>query len=126
MTAGSVPTILIVDDDFAMRSLLERFLVMLGYRALVAKDGNEAVRLAQDNPEIALIMLDVVMSGLSGRQLAEQLTATLPNALILFCSGHPAASLTRLGIDLGAAQFIQKPCRPMELKRRLSEMLVTR
>ncbi len=119
-------TILIVDDDPPMRMLLERYLTLFGYGALVAADGKEALRIAGENPEVGLIILDVVMSGISGQQLAEQLAILLPNALILFCSGHPETALARMGIDLAGAQFMQKPCRPLQLKQRLSEMLAAR
>ena len=116
-------TILIADDDPPMRMLLERYVTMFGYRALLAADGEEALCVAREHPETALIMLDVVMPGLSGQKLAEDLTSVLPNASILFCSGHPAPALVRMGIDIRGAQFMQKPCRPLEVKRRLSEML---
>lgn len=119
-------TILIADDDPPMRMLLERYVTMFGYRALLAADGEEALCVAREHPETALIMLDVVMPGLSGQRLAEDLTTLLPNAPILFCSGHPAQALMRMGLEMEGAQFMQKPCRPLELKGRLSEMLAAR
>lgn len=122
----SPPTILVVDDDPSLCLLLERYLTMFAYRALVARDGEDALRSARAHPEIALIMLDVVMSGISGRKLAEQLAILLPSAAILFSSGHPASELARLGIEMRGAQFMQKPCRPLELKQCLSEMLAAR
>jgi FixJ family two-component response regulator len=67
-------------------------------------------------------MLDVVMSGLSGKALAEQLKAKLPQSSILFC-GHPAAAMSRHEIDRRFEHFLQKPCRPPELKSKLEEML---
>ncbi len=123
---GLKPTILIVDDDLPMRMLLDRCVTLFGYRSLLAADGEEALRLARENPEIGVIMLDVTMPGISGQQLAEQLALLLPNAPILFCSGHPATELARQGIDIEGAQFLQKPCRPPELKQRLIEMLAAR
>lgn len=119
-------TILIVDDDAALRMLFERCLIVFGYRPMLAADGITALRIAGEAPEIRLIMLDVVMPGLSGQRLAEQLRALLPRAAILFCSGHFTAGLTRLGIDLEEAHFMQKPCRPVELKQRLAEILAAR
>jgi two-component system, cell cycle sensor histidine kinase and response regulator CckA len=119
-------TILIVDDDLPMRTLLERCLTLFGYRALVAGNGEEGLQSARTHPEIDLIMLDVVMSGISGQKLAEQLTILLPNAAILFCSGHSAQALVRQGIQMQGAQFMQKPYRPPELKQRISEMLAAR
>jgi DNA-binding response OmpR family regulator len=118
--------ILVVDDDAGLCMLVERYLTMFGYRALLAPDGEAALRIARAYPEIELIMLDVVMEGISGQELADELKIVLPAAQVLFCSGHPAPALARLGIDLTSAQFMQKPCRPLELKQRLSGMLAAR
>ncbi len=68
-------------------------------------------------------MLDVVMSGLSGRKLADQLKISLPQSSILFCSGHPATAMARHDIDLQFEHFLQKPCRPPELKSKVEEIL---
>jgi two-component system cell cycle sensor histidine kinase/response regulator CckA len=128
--AGPIPvpgpaTILVIDDDLAMRTILNLSLVALGYLVLAAEDGDEALQITRDHPEIRLIMLDVVMSGLSGKMLAEQLKANLPGSSVLFCSGHPAATMSRHDIDLRFEHFLQKPCRPPELKSKLEEMLTT-
>ena len=119
-------TILVVDDDSALCMLFERYLTAFGYRPLLAEDGEEALRIAAVTPEIRLIILDLVMPGISGRALSEQLRVVLPEAGFLFCSGHPANALVRLGIDIKGAEFMQKPCRPAELQQRLGEMLAAR
>jgi CheY-like chemotaxis protein len=126
--AGALPaagqaTILVVDDDPAMRTILSLSLKAFGYLVLVAGDGEEALEITRAHPEIRLVMLDVVMSGLSGKMLADQLKANLPRSSILFCSGHPAAAMSRHNIDLRFEHFLQKPCRPPELKSKLEEML---
>jgi CheY-like chemotaxis protein len=108
-----------------MRTIVSFTLAALGYVVLATQDGEEALRSARDHPEIRLILLDVVMSGLSGKKLAEQLKASLPQSSILFCSGHPAAAMARYDIDLRFEHFLQKPCRPPELKRKLEEILAT-
>ena len=125
LPAASPATILVIDDDPAMRTILSFSLKAFGYLVLIAGDGEEALQIARDHPEIRLIMLDVVMSGLSGKTLAEQLKANLPQSSILFCSGHPAAAMSRHDIDLQVEHFLQKPCRPPELKSKLEEMLTT-
>ena len=119
-------SILIVDDDAAMRMLLERYLTAFGYHPLLAAGGDEALSVARTAPDICVVILDLVMPGVSGRSLSEQLAALLPNATILFCSGHPASALIHLGMDIEGAQFLQKPCRPLDLKQRLSEILALR
>ena len=124
--AEAAATILVVDDDDALRMMFERYLTAFGYTPLLARDGNEALQIAGSTPEIGLIILDLVMPGICGRALAEQLTAMLPDAAVVFCSGHPASALVRLGIDIKGAHFMQKPCRPVELQQRLSQMLLAR
>lgn len=119
-------TILMVDDDAALRMLFERCLIAFGYRALLAGDGIAALRIARETPEIRLIILDVVMPGFSGQKLAEELQALLPSAVILFCSGHSARGLVHLGVNLEGATFMQKPCRPLELQQRLADLLAPR
>lgn len=126
--AGALPvtsqaTILVVDDDPAMRTILSFSLKAFGYLVLMAEGGDEALEITRAHPEIRLVMLDVVMSGLSGKTLAEQLKANLPRSSILYCSGHPAASMSRHDIDLRFEHFLQKPCRPPELRSKLEEML---
>jgi CheY-like chemotaxis protein len=118
-------TILVIDDDAAMRMILGMTLRGFGYLALTAGDGEEALQLARDYPQIRIILLDVVMPGLSGNNLVKQLKVNLPNSLIVFCSGHPAAVMSRFDIDLTSAHFLQKPCAPLELERKIEELLAS-
>jgi DNA-binding response OmpR family regulator len=117
-------TILVIDDDAAMGMILGITLRGFGYLVLVSGDGEEALRMVRDHPEIRVILLDVVMPGLSGKELAHQLRSNLPNVAILFCSGHPPELMSVHGIDLNSDQFMQKPCRPPELQRRVEELLL--
>jgi len=124
--AALPPTILVVDDDAAMRMILSLTLRTFGYIGLVAGDGEEALQVTRDHPEIRVILLDVVMPGLSGKELADQLQINLPDAVILFCSGHASEMMSLHGIDLNSVHFLQKPCRPPELQRKIEELLATR
>lgn len=119
----SQPAVLVIDDDRAMRSLLEIYLAASGYRVLLAQDGEEALELAAAHSDIRVIILDVVMSGLSGHDLAEELTASLPRAQILYCSGHPVSLMARYRINVPPAHFMQKPLRPVELRQKIESML---
>ena len=119
-------TILVVDDDPAMRMILTLSLKLFGYLTFSAENGESALTMARAHPEIRVILLDVVMCGLSGRALADQLEANLPNSCILFCSGHPAATLSRYGIEADSINFLQKPCRPPELQEKIEELLALR
>jgi two-component system cell cycle sensor histidine kinase/response regulator CckA len=123
LSAAGPATVLVIDDDRAMRTILSFSLTALGYLVLLAGDGEEALQIARDHPEIRLIMLDVVMPGLSGKELAGQLKTNLPESSIVFCSGHPAAVMFRHNIDLRCEHFLQKPCHPAELKQKLDELL---
>jgi CheY-like chemotaxis protein len=126
LPAPESTTILVVDDDALIRTMLTFYLGTFGYTVLLAGNGEKAVQVARDHPEIRIAILDVVMSGLCGQELADELKLTLPKVAILFSSGHPASAMSRHGIDLRAAHFLQKPCLPPELKCKLEEMLVTR
>lgn len=116
-------TILVVDDDRPIRTIFELYLTSFGYTALTAASDVEALEVARAHPEIQLIILDVVMSGIVAAKLTRELTAVVPGAATLFCSGHPAAEAARLGIDLTAGDFMEKPCRPAELKNRITQLL---
>ena len=120
------PTILVVDDDAAMRMILGLTLKGFGYLALIAEDGEQALQAARDHPEIRVILLDVVMRGLSGKELADQLQIDLPHASIVFCSGHPLEMMKLHGLDLESVHFLQKPCRPPELRQKIEELLSIR
>ena len=115
--------ILMVDDDASLRMLFERYLTAFGYTPLFAADGEEALRIARETPDVRIIILDLIMPGLSGQELAHSLAELLPEAALLVCSGHPANALNRLGLNIEGAQFMQKPCRPLDLKMRLIDML---
>lgn len=119
-------TLLVVDDDPAMRMILNISLELFGYTMLVAGAGEEAVAIARDHAEIEVVILDVVMAGLSGKDLADQLQALLPRVSILFCSGYPASVLQGYGIDISAANFLQKPCRPPELQEKIEALMAAR
>lgn len=119
-------TLLVIDDDAAMRTILSMTLNSFGYVVLDAADGEEGLRIARAHPEIRLVVLDVVMAGVSGKELAEQLKIYLPDSSLLFCSGHPASVMARFDIDLNSEHFLQKPCRPPELQRKLTELLSSR
>jgi DNA-binding NtrC family response regulator len=123
--AATPQTILIIDDDAAMRTILSFTLSAFGYLTRLAANAEEALQIARDHSEIRLIILDVVMPGLSGNQLAEQLKVSLPESSILFCSGHPASVMSRYDIDLRSAHFLQKPCPPLELERKIEELLAS-
>jgi CheY-like chemotaxis protein len=118
-------TVLVIDDDAAMRMIVSLSLKLYGYLVLVAGSGEEALRLASDHQEIRVVILDVVMPGLAGNELAAQLKNSLPGAALLFCSGHPASALARYGVEANPGNFLQKPCRPPDLQQKIEELMAT-
>jgi CheY-like chemotaxis protein len=118
-------TILLIDDDAAIRTIVGLALKRYGHLVLVAGSGEEALRLVRNHAEIQVIILDVILPGIAGQELAAQLKTTLPDAVILFCSGHAASALARYGVDPDGANFLQKPCRAPELQEKIEELMAT-
>lgn len=115
-------TVLLVEDEDSLRSLVRLVLQSSGYLVLEARDGREAVRLAQQHPgPIHLLVTDLVMPGMSGRQLAELLAQAKPHMRILFMSGYTDEAVHGV-VEAGVA-FLQKPFNPMELARKVREVL---
>jgi two-component system cell cycle sensor histidine kinase/response regulator CckA len=109
-TLSGEETILVVEDTQAVRRLVVQILEPHGYTVIAASDGLEALELAQRTPHrIDLLLTDVVMPRLSGRELAERLAVQLPSLKVLFTSGYPADTVVRHGIAEARVAFIQKP-----------------
>jgi CheY-like chemotaxis protein len=123
MPEGS-ETILLVEDDAGVRTLLRQVLSPLGYTLLEAGNGQEALRLLTDYPDpIHLLLTDVVMPGISGKTLAEEASLTRPDLKTLFMSGYTdEAIIQHKVLDSGVA-FIQKPFSPMALAAKLRSVL---
>ena len=121
--AGS-ETLLLVEDEGLLRDLTAELLEAEGYRVLRASDGAEALAVFSRHPGgIDLLITDVVMPGISGAQLAQQLLARQPGMKVMLVSGYSDTALSvRAGHELGFA-FVQKPCPPSELRRRVRELL---
>jgi CheY-like chemotaxis protein len=104
--------------------LLLAVLESYGYRVLIAASGAEALEIAaRERESIHLLITDVVMPGMNGRELAERLQADLPGLRVLFTSGYPADQTIRRGIAEGRVSFIQKPYHPDELARIVRRIL---
>jgi CheY-like chemotaxis protein len=117
-------TVLLVEDGEALREVLQRVLEDLSYRVCVAKDGEEALAVSAAHPgPIHLVVTDVVMPNMGGRELAVELWKTRPNTRVLFMSGYNEDSIIQQGLRKATVGFIGKPFRPDALARKVREML---
>jgi two-component system cell cycle sensor histidine kinase/response regulator CckA len=110
-------TILLVEDEQAVRSLARRVLEQAGYTILEAADGLEGARVAEEHEgEIDLLVTDVIMPNLGGRALAERLRAKRPEMAVLFISGYPEGEVERRGLTGESAAYLEKPFSPRMLR----------
>ncbi|MBI5239521.1 MAG: response regulator [Elusimicrobia bacterium] len=117
-------TVLLVEDDEMVRRLACRMLQAGGYRVLAARDADEAVRRLQEAGETAhLLLADVVLPGLDGRELARRLLARLPGLKVLFISGYNDDTLLRHGVRGSDAALLLKPFTQETLTAKVREVL---
>jgi two-component system cell cycle sensor histidine kinase/response regulator CckA len=117
-------TVLLVEDEDMLRGLLAKFLRLCGYTVLEARHGGEALLACERHPgPINLMVTDVVMPQMSGRELADRLTPLRPEMKILYMSGYTEDALVQHGVAKLSVAFLQKPFRPIELVRRVHAVL---
>jgi signal transduction histidine kinase/CheY-like chemotaxis protein len=117
-------TILLVEDEEQVRRFAGRVLRRMGYTVREASGGEEALRLlgGEDAPP-DLLLTDLVMSGMSGRELAEAMTEQHPSMAVLYMSGYTEDAVVQRGVREESVEFIQKPFSPDDLARRVREVL---
>jgi len=117
-------TVLLVEDAAAVRSVIHEALVRQGYAVMDAPNGAEALRIAANHPgPIHLLLTDVVMPGLSGRQLSDQLTRIRPETRVLYTSGYTDDAVVRHGVLESGIAYLQKPFTVDGLARKVREVL---
>ena len=123
-TGGGGETILLVEDEPAVRELACTVLADQGYTVIEAQNSEDAVRLAgKHRSEIHLLLTDVVMPGMSGRDLAKHLTALHPYLRVLYMSGYTNNVIAENGALEEGLSFLQKPFTPGALTQRVRETL---
>ncbi|HEX7519068.1 MAG TPA: ATP-binding protein, partial [Candidatus Deferrimicrobium sp.] len=120
---GGTETILLADDEEAIRKFAERSLRGYGYEVLVARDGAEAVALCEAHPEIAIAVLDVVMPRMGGEEALDAMRRLRPDLLALFTSGYSTDRIHESFVLLPGIEFLPKPYGPASLARRVREVL---
>ena len=117
-------TILLVEDEEAVRRLSRSVLVARGYTVLEAVSGEEALEAARAHPgRIHLLLTDLVMPKVGGRELATRLAATRPETKALFVSGYTDEAIAQHGALEPGIAFLQKPFTPLALARKVREVL---
>jgi two-component system cell cycle sensor histidine kinase/response regulator CckA len=117
-------TVLLVEDDLALRELLLSLLVRLGYKVLEASNGAQATKIARQlGDEIDLLLTDVVMPGINGPKLADELVRLQPSLKVLYMSGYPEHGRDTGQISVLGKPMLQKPFKQIELAQKLREIL---
>jgi DNA-binding response OmpR family regulator len=117
-------TVLLTEDEDSVRVVATAALERRGYRVLAAADGESAIAISGAFPgRIDLLVTDVVMPGMNGRQLAEQLEMMRPGMRVLFVSGYTEDAVLWQGVSLDKRTFLQKPFTSLELARRVRVVL---
>ncbi len=107
---GGSETILLVEDERAILKMTERMLEILGYRVLSSETPNEVLRIVRDHDgKIDLLITDVVMPEMNGRDLAKQVSTIRPDMKYLFMSGYTANAIAHHGVLDGGVEFLEKP-----------------
>ena len=121
---GGNETVLLVEDDHQVRHVARGALAKAGYRVLEAPGPREALDIAERHPSgIDLLLTDVIMPGMNGRQVADQVLARRPSIRVLFMSGYTDDVILHHGVLAPGVAFIQKPLTPEALTRKVREVL---
>ena len=116
--------VLVVEDEEAVWALACRILRSRGYEVLEAADGMEGLRISEEcAAEIHMILTDVIMPGMSGKDLISQIRAVRPNIKALFVSGYKDNAIVQHGILKSTVNFLQKPFTGDSLARKVREVI---
>lgn len=118
-------TILVVEDDPAVRQLTHRMLAKLGYDVIVAEGGHDAIRLAAERETIHLLLTDVIMPGISGREVFVRVSVLHQGIKVLYMSGYTADVIAHHGILDPGIRLLQKPFTGQSLAEKVSEVLAS-
>ncbi len=124
MVLGEGVTVLVVDDDPSVLRVASKVLVRAGYSVLEANGGREALDVAAGRGgELDLLLTDVVMPGMSGRELGEELVARYPGVRVLYMSAYTEDEVILQGVRVAEVDFISKPFTVDGLRAKVQEVL---
>jgi PAS domain S-box-containing protein len=116
-------TILVVEDEDGVRAITKRILEEAGYRVMVSADPVAALEMATNGTPIDLLLTDVIMPGLSGRELAQRIQSARPDVKTIFMSGYNDEIIARQGVVEDGLTFLQKPFGPEDLLPMVRDVL---
>jgi len=117
-------TVLVVEDQIEVRRLAVAALQLYGYHVLQAPDGNAALLICEQFAgTIDLLLTDVIMPGMTGRDLADRVSQRRPNTRILFVSGYPESAISYRGVLQSEVAYLQKPFTPQSLAQKVRSTL---
>ena len=108
-------TVLIVDDDRILLSIVAEQISLFGYQPILASSSEEALQFAQKQTQIDLLLTDIMMPNMNGVDLAKQFVAMYPETKVLFMSGYICPTMAHYGIQDSEHAFLQKPFTPNTL-----------
>jgi CheY-like chemotaxis protein len=123
-TLNGSETVLVVEDEAALRTLTARILQRYGYTVLLAANGEEAQRVCSDHPgPIHVGLMDVILPGSNGRAVADWIKQQRPDTRIIYMSGYTYDAITRQDMLEPGTSFVHKPFKPEALIRKIREAL---
>ncbi len=120
---GGGETVLVVEDEAAMREVTRRILARNGYQVITATGGHEAIEAAASHPGIDILLTDVIMPRMLGKEAAERIRAVQPAVKVLFMSGYTQGVLGTKGVLEAGVHLIEKPFTQTSLLAKLREVL---
>ncbi|MDH5751556.1 MAG: response regulator [Deltaproteobacteria bacterium] len=116
-------TVLLAEDEERVRILLAGLLEKAGYSVIQAPNGEEALKMfSAAEPRVDLVVLDMVMPGMGGREVVEKLHEKEPDLPIILCTGYPGQELSQEFLEKHSLSLIRKPFMPVDLLRTLRDV----